>query len=283
MPSTTFVASQDEVSSTSDKGYTATELKKTSGKGTDTEEKSSGEALDIATPTSPKKMDLPSIRILKYGYETPEKTPFELPEELEVSPTHLAPTPDFDPWFSRVEDQTHCCDLVQNLHCFPVKKSEKWLNENFRQFQKFVNNNNLVRVKVLTNMWLQDGEQHSFPAQTPEDNFIPSAKARLQKDFEYEKLNKDTDAQIKKDIFSALNCDITKILPSTDRKSIVRSLKKLSTSLMTLQKLYAEHFKRYEKQETDMFNQLMHQNMVQQDTIERNLALEQGNAKLENK
>ena len=30
-----------------------------------------------------------------------------------------------------------------------------------------------------------------------------------------------------------------------------------------------------------MFNQLMHQNMVQQDTNERNLSLEQGNAKLE--
>ena len=43
---------------------------------------------------------LPSIKILKYGYKTPEKEPFKLPEELEISPTRLAPTPDFDPWFS---------------------------------------------------------------------------------------------------------------------------------------------------------------------------------------
>ena len=161
---------------------------------------------------------LPCIKILKYDYKTPEKEPFKLPEKLEISPTRLAPTPDFDPWFSRDEDQTHCCNLIQNLHCFPVDKSEQWLNEIFCQFQKFVNNNNLVRIKVLTNMWLQDGKQHAFPVKTPEDNFIPSAKARLEKDFEYEKLNKETNKRMQKDIFSSLNCDITKILPSPERK-----------------------------------------------------------------
>ena len=97
---------------------------------------------------------LPSIKILKYGYKTPEKEPFELPEELEISLTCLALTPDFDPWFSWDEDQTHCCNLIQNLHYIPIDKSEQWLKENFHQFQKFVNDNNLVSVKVLTNMWL---------------------------------------------------------------------------------------------------------------------------------
>ena len=81
VPSTTFVASQDDVSSISDKGYMATEPKKTSGKGTDPKEKSSSETA-ITTPTSPKKVDvnseivLPSIKILKYGYATPEKKNF---------------------------------------------------------------------------------------------------------------------------------------------------------------------------------------------------------------
>ena len=157
---------------------------------------------------------LPSIKILKYGYKTPEKKLFELSEELEISPTCLALTPDFDPWFSRDEDQTHCCNLIQNLHCFPMETSKQWLNENFCQLKKFVNNNNLVRAKVLTNMWLQDGKNCAFPVKTSKDNFIPSAKARLEKNFEYEKLNKETNETKQKDIFSALNCDITKILLS---------------------------------------------------------------------
>ena len=50
---------------------------------------------------------------------------------------------------------------------------------------------------------------------------------------------------------------------------------------MTCQKLYAEHFKQYEKQETEMFNQIMHLQMVEQETCERNLSLEQGNDRLE--
>ena len=81
-----------------------------------------------------------------------------------------------------------------------MDKSEQWLNENFCQFQKFVNDNNLVRVKLLSNMWIQDGKQHAFPVMNPEDNFIPSAKARLKKDFEYKKLNKETNERMQKGI-----------------------------------------------------------------------------------
>ena len=44
-------------------------------------------------------------------------------------------------------------------------------------------------------MWLHDGKQHTFPVSTPEDNFEPSAKARLEKDFEYDKLNKKIKGQ----------------------------------------------------------------------------------------
>ena len=84
-----------------------------------------------------------------------------------------------------------------------------------------------------------------------------------------------------KDIFSSLNCDITKIIPSPDRKSVVRSLKRVSSSLMTCQKLYAKHFQRSEKQETDLFKQIMDQTLVLQEIKEKNLALEQGNARLE--
>ena len=129
------------------------------------------------------------------------------------------------------------------------------------------------------NMWLKDEKQYSFSIKTPKDTFIPSVKARLDKDFEYENLNKEYEEQEQKDIFSALICDITKILPSPEQKLIVRSLKRVSSSLMTWQKLYAEQFKRYEKQETEMFNQIMQQNMVQRETNERNLYLEQGNAR----
>ena len=96
-------------------------------------------------------------------------------------------------------------------------------------------------------MWLDDGKQHSFPVSTPVDNYIPSAKARLEKDFEYVEINKKYDAIKDKDIVSSLNCKVTDLLPSPNQKSIVSSLKRVSTSLMTCQKLYAEHFSRYEK------------------------------------
>ena len=122
---------------------------------------------------------------------------------------------------------------------------------------------------------LQDGKQRTFSVKTPEDNFLPTAKAWLDKDFEYEKLNNQYEQQEKKDIFSSLNCDITKILPSPERKSVVKSLKKVSSSLMTCQKLYAEHFHQYEKQETEMFDQIKHLKMVEQETCKKNLSFEQ--------
>ena len=46
----------------------------------------------------------------------------------------------------------------------------------------------LPRVKVLTNMWLQDGKEHSFSAKTPKDNHHPVVKSRIDKDFECEQL-----------------------------------------------------------------------------------------------
>ena len=105
-------------------------------------------------------------------------------------------------------------------------------------------------------MWLFDGQQHSFLVKTPKENYLPSAKARLEKEFEYEALNKKKGRQ-KADIFSTLNCKITEILSSPERKSVVSSLKKVSASLMTCQKLYASHTKRYEKQEIEMFEHIM--------------------------
>ena len=184
------------------------------------------------------------------------------------------------PWFIHDDDQTHCLNLINNLNKFPIKSSEEWLNRNFCQFKKFVEDNELTRVKVLTNMWLADGEQHSFPVKTPEDNYLPSAKARLEKDFEYETLNKKNKTLQKPDLFSKLNCKITKILSSPERKSVVTSLKKVSASLMTCQKLYASHFSRYEKQEVEMFNHIMELKQVEQSTSEKNVDLETQVAKL---
>ena len=62
---------------------------------------------------------------------------------------------------------------------------------------------------------------------------------------------------------------------------MVRSLKRVSSSLMTYQKLYAQHFQPSEKPETDLFKQIMDQTLVLQEIKEKNLALEQGNARLE--
>ena len=92
-------------------------------------------------------------------------------------------------------------------------------------------------MKVLTNMWLSNGQQHSFLVKTPEDNYLPSAKARLEKEFEYEALNKRNKGRQNDDIFSTLDYKITEILSSPERKSVVSSLKKVSASLMTCQKL----------------------------------------------
>ena len=75
-----------------------------------TGEKSSHKACKItATPnkTRPKtSLLIPSkIEISKYGYKTPTKKPFELPENLVVSPTRFTPTPELDAWF--LDDEDH--------------------------------------------------------------------------------------------------------------------------------------------------------------------------------
>ena len=129
-------------------------------------------------------------------------------------------------------------------------------------------------------MWLADGKQHSFPVKTPEDNYLPSAKARLEKDFEYENLNKKNKGLQNTDVFSTLNCKITEILTSPERKSVVSSLKKVSTSLMTCQKLYTTHYACYEKQEIEMFDHIMQLKLVEQSTSEKNVNLETEVAKL---
>ena len=94
--------------------------------------KSSNEASNVTdTPPSKKKNVLKTssflpknIEIAKYGYETPPKEPFDLPENLQISPTQFTPTPELDSWFIRDDDQIHCLGLIQNLHEFPVKQSE---------------------------------------------------------------------------------------------------------------------------------------------------------------
>ena len=109
-------------------------------------EKSSKEAPSgITTPPSLKTTGLvdssgnqvlPQIEILKVGYTTPKKHPFKLEDRVQVSPTHLTPTPIVSPWSMHDEDQTHCLNLINNLNKFPIKTSEEWLNRNFRQFKK---------------------------------------------------------------------------------------------------------------------------------------------------
>ena len=92
-----------------------------------TGEKSLHEACKItSTPpsenkTGPKSSSfIPSqIEMLKYGYKTPTKKTFELPEKLEILPTCFTPTPELDAWFVDDEDQFHCLGLIQNLHEFP--------------------------------------------------------------------------------------------------------------------------------------------------------------------
>ena len=95
-------------------------------------------------------------------------------------------------------------------------------------------------------------------------------KSRLDKDFECEQLLNKFESEKKEDIFSSLNCDI----------SNVKSLKRVSSSLMTCQKLYASHFGRYEKPETKMLNQIMSLKMIEQDYTDKNLDLNIKVAKL---
>ena len=91
--------------------------------------------------------------------------------------------------------------MIQNLNYFPIESSKDWLNEKFCQFRKFVNDNNLTRVKILNNVGLQDDTQHSFPVKTSEDNFLPDAKEQLEKDFEFEEL--DQNIKIEKNMESS--------------------------------------------------------------------------------
>ena len=83
-----------------------------------------------------------------------------------MSPTHLTPTPETDPWFSSFEDQKH----------------------------------------------------------TPEGNTLPSAKVHLDKDFKYDELNQKYKDWNEKIFFESLNCKITDILSSPEKKSAVNSL-----------------------------------------------------------
>ena len=251
----------------------------------------SSEAPKVTTPPSKKRkaedagsknIDLPTkIEFRKFGYLTPDKTPFALDDNLLVTPTHLTPTPELDAWFIDDDDQRHCSNLINNLDNFPFEGSKEWLNNNFRQFKKFVTDNGLTRVKLLTNLWLKDGKQHSFPASTPEDKYLPGAKARLDKDLQYEELNRKNSFTEENQIFTSLNCKITEILNEKERKSVVASLKKISACLMTSQKMYAKHFASYEKQQNDTLADYLKLTMLQQETGEKNLILNQQNAKLE--
>ncbi len=134
---------------------------------------------------------IPQIEILKVEYSTPKKKSFILKDHVQVLLTNLTPTPTpiVSPWFMHQDDQTHCTTLINNLNNFPVESSEKWLHQKFCQFKKFVEYNDLIRVKILTNMWLADGKQHSFPVKTQKNNYLPSANAWIEKDVEYETLN----------------------------------------------------------------------------------------------
>ena len=60
------------------------------------------------------------IEILKYGYKTPTKIPFELLEKLQVSLTRFTPTPKLDAWFVDDGHQFCCLVLIQTLHELPV-------------------------------------------------------------------------------------------------------------------------------------------------------------------
>ena len=74
---------------------------------------------------------------------------------------------------------------------------------------------------------------------------------------------------------------ITEILNEKERKSVVASLKKISACLMTSQKMYAKHFASYEKQQHETFADYLKLTMLQQETGEKNVILNEQNAKLE--
>lgn len=75
-----------------------TELEKTPVEETIAGEKSLNEASRVATVLVRRQLTTlvrcfgsTKYNIIKYGYETPEQKSFELPENFEVSPTHLTP------------------------------------------------------------------------------------------------------------------------------------------------------------------------------------------------
>ena len=84
----------------------------------------------------------------------------------------------------------------------------------------------------------------------------------------------------KTDILSSFNCKITEITSSPEQKSVVTSLKKVSASLMTCQKLYASCFACHEKEEIEMFDLIMKLKSPEQFTSEKNVDLETQVAKL---
>ena len=97
---TTTDATQDDV---------APKLEKTPEEDLKDGEERSEETSSMATPpcSTVKATDnlvIPDIKILNYSYHIPEQTPFELKEPVEVTQTHLSPTPDLDPFFTNKTD-----------------------------------------------------------------------------------------------------------------------------------------------------------------------------------
>ncbi len=70
-------------------------------------------------------------------------------------------------------------------------------------------------------MWLHYGNQHTFTVKTSEGNNLPSAKAQSDEEVEFEEINQNYGDQREKDIFSSLNCRVTKLLLSPERKFIL--------------------------------------------------------------
>ena len=73
------------------------------------------------------------------------------------------------------------------------------------------------------------------------------------------------------ELVSSLDCNITKYISPQEQKSIVTSLKKLSSSLMTCQKLYSSVVHQSEKKVKIMFEKIVHLKMIEQETSVKNL------------
>ena len=122
----------------------------------------------------------------------------------------------------------------------------------------------------------KSSQETSNITMTPDDICMSRTKSHLYKDFENEQSNEKED-----DLFSSLNCKITEFLSPSEQKSIVMSLKKLSSSLMSCQKLYSTLAKCSEKKVARMFDQNMHLKNLEQETSEKNLLQGKEIAKLE--